>query len=496
MATAKSNHARLETLAKSPRYLRGPVARGFSPDPAQTLPEDMFGVDRTGGMFKCGMIRGVSMCTRGEALGHGLWLDSLFISQVQGQGAALPKGVKCRFTHPGLSGDGLGTFLGRLSNCRLQNNRVIGDLHFSPAAQRTPDGDLAAYVMDLAESDPQAFGASIVFEGNYEAEEQFLLDNGAVWAEGEDGPELDCSDFVSPDPTNTKNLPHARLAELRATDIVDDPAANPGGLFQREQQFAREAEGLMSFALGLSDARPALTAFSIEPDRVKAFAARFLENHGLAIVAKGQQVIKRRIECDGQAIEETFAIKEQSMSKEETAPATQPEQGAGATGSETQPAEGGQTDTSQPETKPADETNPAEEAKPAQEAKPGAEEKPAEAKPGEQTQASTGPGKKFLDAFGDKGGLWFAQGKSFEEAQNLFNADLRAQLAAKDVQIAALTKRLSAVDRGDTAPVTFQDGQNAAGEVKPGKGTNLELNIGKGLAAFANSIKLPVSKDK
>ena len=26
------------------------------------------------------------------------------------------------------------------------------------------------------------------------------------------------------------------------------------------------------------------------------------------------------------------------------------------------------------------------------------------------------PGQKFLDAFGDKGALWFAQGKSFDEA--------------------------------------------------------------------------------
>jgi hypothetical protein len=41
-------------------------------------------VDRTGGMFSAGIIRGVSVITRGEALGHEMWIDARFLSDVTG----------------------------------------------------------------------------------------------------------------------------------------------------------------------------------------------------------------------------------------------------------------------------------------------------------------------------------------------------------------------------------------------------------------------------
>lgn len=36
-------------------------------------------------------------------------------------------------------------------------------------------------------------------------------------------------------------------------------------------------------------------------------------------------------------------------------------------------------------------------------------------------------GQRFLAAFGDRGGVWFAQGKSFDEARQLYIAELRAE---------------------------------------------------------------------
>jgi hypothetical protein len=89
--------------------------------------------------------------------------------------------------------------------------------------------------------------------------------------------------FLSPDPRNTNNFEHARLAELRAADFVDEPAANPGGLFHRGHEVAEEAEHLMSYALGLTDERPALTTFDADPDRLAAFTKRFLHNNKLEI---------------------------------------------------------------------------------------------------------------------------------------------------------------------------------------------------------------------
>ena len=46
-----------------------------------------------------------------EALGHGMMIDEVTLDQVVAYGNVLAKGVKCRFTHPGLSSDGLGSLL-------------------------------------------------------------------------------------------------------------------------------------------------------------------------------------------------------------------------------------------------------------------------------------------------------------------------------------------------------------------------------------------------
>jgi hypothetical protein len=73
-----------------------------------------------------------------------------------------PRGLKSRFTHPSMSSDGLGSFLGRAHGLRLDGDRVRADLHFDPTASTGPKGDLAGYVMDLAESDPDALSSSLV----------------------------------------------------------------------------------------------------------------------------------------------------------------------------------------------------------------------------------------------------------------------------------------------------------------------------------------------
>ena len=70
------------------------------------------------------------------------------------------------------------------------------------------------------------------------------------------------------------------------------------------------------------------------------------------------------------------------------------------------------------------------------------------AEPATEELSAEAEGQRFLDAFGDKGGVWFAQGKSFEQATALHlktmedeNAELRQRLDAADV------------DRGESEPV-------------------------------------------
>ena len=92
-------------------------------------------------------------------------------------------GLKSRFAHPTLSEDGVGKFLGRFKNPSrqkimradprdaskfLEREIVRADLHIDPTSHATPNGDLGKYVMDLAESDPDAFATSLVLQADHE----------------------------------------------------------------------------------------------------------------------------------------------------------------------------------------------------------------------------------------------------------------------------------------------------------------------------------------
>lgn len=179
------------------------------------------------------VIRGVSVITRGEAKGHGQWADMEFLRQVLEQGKAAQKGIECRFKHP-MFDDKLGTHIGRFVNFRMDDGRVRADLKVSPLADKSPTHPgLGSYVLGLAQDEPDIFGASIAFELDDIAMQGFLAAN----MEGEE--------FQSPDPLNTKNLPHARLKTLKACDIVGDPAANPDGLLQEKQMIEQFKEEVL-----------------------------------------------------------------------------------------------------------------------------------------------------------------------------------------------------------------------------------------------------------
>ena len=494
----KPAHAKGDLLAHRPKHMRSDVARGLlaSKPAAEGEPPPSL-VEREGGTLKAGLIRSMSMVTRGEALGHGLWLDSEFIAQVSAAAQASPKGVKARFTHPSLSGDGLGTFLGRIQFDREQDGRVLGHLHLSQAAHRSPDGDLGSYVMDLAEEDPSAFGASIVFDWDWPAMEQLLLDNGAQYVDDPDyGRYLDLTEFVSPDPDNTDNLPHARLKELRACDVVDSPAANPDGLFHREQQFAQEADALASFALGLSSSPPALASLSVHPDRVKGFCQRFLESHGLQIVRKetaageaqgstpiatplngGPQQTDEEPQAEGQGEPPAQAGTGEAPAAEEPQQTPDPEAAAQAKAvAEEPPAAEAQTQPApaKTETEPA-----AEEVEQPQQGEPARTEPAAT-----QASAETGPTlcKRFIDSFGVQGGAWYAEGLSFEQAQQKYLASLKAENEALRTRLKAAGQEL-----GEAQPVTFQP----PAEEKAAKIAKRSNSLGTNLDKVAKAIRLP-----
>ncbi len=254
-------------LDQPPTRLRAAIARGLAKGETP--------VEREGGDYGAGIIRGLAVVTRGEALGHGMWLDSDFVKSVAKAANEAKMGIKARFTHPGLSSDGMGRFLGRIKNARTDGDVTRGDLHFAKSAHETPDGNLAEYVMSLAEEDPEAFGTSIVFDSDVGAELAFAGENSD-----------ESGTFKSPDANNVNHLRHARLAKLYADDIVDEPAANPDGLFHRGDEIAKEADDLLSYALGLTEHKPELCLFDVNPDRVAGFVTRFMAQHGLEIKEK------------------------------------------------------------------------------------------------------------------------------------------------------------------------------------------------------------------
>ena len=375
--------------------LRGPITRGLSLGTGA--------VKRGNGKFGAGLIQGLAVVTRGEALGHGYWLDSTFLDQTQAALAALTtnsKGAKARFTHPDASSDGMGKLLGRVRYGKRDGDIVRGNLHFLQSAHTTPEGDLAGYVMDLATEDPEAFGTSIVFMHDWDAERSFAVEHGAAGKEDELGPYLDLSGFRSPDPDNVNHYAHARLAQLYAVDVVDDPAANPGGLFYRDPVLA-DAEATASYALGLTSTAPAMQSLSVDPARVKRFLTKYLDRHDLAIVPKSQP---------------------------------------------------------QPQEQPAVTTSAASAASAAD---PNANQAP----PPDSAAAYRAECKRFREAFGAQGVAWFEEGKSFEDASTLHaaTAAARAEAEAGLAELRAENARLQAsltAAKQETAPVS----QQAAGD--------------------------------
>lgn len=138
-------------------------------------------------------------------------------------------GLKSRFAHPGLSSDALGTHLGRVKNFSLDGGtKVRADLHFDPVAFDGPKGNLAKYVMDLAESDPDAIGSSLVLS----IDKEYRLK--------EDGSKLK-------DDKGNDLPPLWRPKELYASDIVDEGDATKSLLSVEQQDDLPDAAVRMAY---------------------------------------------------------------------------------------------------------------------------------------------------------------------------------------------------------------------------------------------------------
>ena len=181
------------------------------------------GVDREGG--EAGIIHGYIMAQEGPFKSEGRGeFDKDALKQIVKLTKAAPNGLKSRFAHPSLSDDGIGRLLGRVRNPRLdvistresdgeqktdEISVVRGDLYLNPTSHETPSGNLGKYVMDLAESDPDALSSSLVIS----ADEEFRIDKKGRPMKDEAGNDLP---------------PLWRPQRLHASDLVDTGDAVDG----------------------------------------------------------------------------------------------------------------------------------------------------------------------------------------------------------------------------------------------------------------------------
>ena len=193
-----------------------------------------------------GIIRGVTIAQVGPAKGHGGFVDKTFLLQLVENASSKTAGIKARFGHPNMCSTALGTYLGRFKNYSYASDKVLADLYMDETSKNSPNGNLHSYILDMAENNPDMLGASIVFEI---AESVFLT-------EEMDGKKVKNEYF--------------RLKELKATDIVDEPAATDG-LFS-----ANTFPGLATHFL---DENPdILEIIFSKPDSVIEFFSNYLTN--------------------------------------------------------------------------------------------------------------------------------------------------------------------------------------------------------------------------
>lgn len=182
-------------------------------------------------------IFGVSVITKGIAKGHDLIVDDTTLAQVVKCGNGAKNGIKVKVGHD----SGVEEIVGRLTNFRVEEDKVLADLELLSSSPRRD------FIFELAQKTPEAVGLSIAFEGKPEA-------------------------------ANGQQM--ARCTRLRSVDLVDEPAANPDGLFEATVDESEKVETPMK-------EEPKPEAMAAEPsapsvdDRIGALEAAVNEIKGM-----------------------------------------------------------------------------------------------------------------------------------------------------------------------------------------------------------------------
>ena len=251
------------------------------------------GVDRS-----ANIIFGARVIQFGKVNDDRPWqVDDATLDQVVLMGNAPRAGLKARYTHPSLSDDGLGSYLGRWTNFRRHNDSVVADLHISDTAFDSPRGDLGNYILDLAEHEPDMFGVSLAT----------VVDEELMQTELDALPEIEGEERLAP----------LRFRRLYSADAVDTPAATREGLFASEI----DERTLPEVATYLLDT---YFAGCSKPDvmaRFESFLGKYYHNEGIPDMTKPTDdltAVAPPIEEVAETVEETVEETDEAAVEETT----------------------------------------------------------------------------------------------------------------------------------------------------------------------------------
>jgi hypothetical protein len=155
---------------------------------------------------EAGIIYGVPVITAGttKTSGNGVApfdVDAVTLQQVTDAINESTGGVPSRMTHPEVEGtDSINHLVGTAINARIEGNRVLADMKLGAFAEHSPQGNMRAYLLGIAQDVPSAAGLSIT------------------------------ANQVSFEPSDTATGRVLRIGKLNTVDFVGDPAANPTGM--------------------------------------------------------------------------------------------------------------------------------------------------------------------------------------------------------------------------------------------------------------------------
>ena len=227
---------------------------------------------------EAGIIRNVILCQVGEAKGHGVHLEQSFIDDLNAYAQKYhQKGMKCRFGHPSMSTDALGSEAGRFHNFSVDGNKIRADLHLYNSANLSPTHpNMANYLWSMAEEDPEGIMTSIVFKPKYEYQYDDKGKRIDIWFCDKKGRWKRCTNThgeankFDPD----KNL-YVELDDFYFTDIVDQGAATDK-LFSA--QFNRDKFAVI--ATEFLNEHPEIDSFLSEnPEKLTEFLQKRKNNY-------------------------------------------------------------------------------------------------------------------------------------------------------------------------------------------------------------------------